>query len=205
MNINWYGQTCFRINSQIRKGKAVDLLIDPFFDKGARGPKLDTDILMITQNGTKIPSGNYFSISGPGEYDIKGIYITGIEAEKEGGKTTIYTIETEDIRLCHLGSLGQELTSEQLEIIDEVDILLIPVGGGDSLDTKKAVKVMSQIEPRIVIPMYYRIPKIKTKLDKVDVFLKEVGIKSLEALPKLNIKNKDLPKEDEAKIIVLKA
>ncbi len=200
MNINWYGQTCFRISSQVEKGKTVDLLIDPFFDKG-RGPKLDTDVLILTQDGAKIPAGKYFSISSPGEYDVKGAYITGIEA----GKTTIYTIEAEDIRICHLGTINEELSSEQIEAVNEVDILLIPVGGGDSLDAKKAVKLMSQIEPRIIIPMRYKIPKVKAKLDKVDAFLKEVGVKSLEALPKLNIKKKDLPKEDEAKIIVLKA
>ncbi len=208
MNINWYGQTCFRVNTQVEKGKTVDLLIDPFFDKGTgvRGPKLSADIILSTNRGQKIPAGKYFSILSPGEYDVKGVYIVGVRAEKEGkGKTTLFTIETESIRVCHLGTLDQELSSDQIETIGEVDILLLPVGGGDSLDVKKAVKVMSQIEPRIIVPMYYKIPKVKAKLDKIDGFLKEVGVKSPEALSKLNIKNKDLPKEDEAKIIVLKA
>lgn len=210
MNINWYGQTCFRIGAQIEKGKTVDILIDPFFDKesGVRGPKLETDILIVTRNNQKISSGNYFSISGPGEYDIKEVYIEGIEGKTNGkkeDKTTIYTIEAEDIKICHLGILGQnELTSNQLEAIEEVDILMLPVGGGESLDAKKAVKVMSQIEPKIIIPMYYKISKIKAKLDKIDSFLKELGIDSPKLLPKLNIKQKDLS-SDEAKIIVLEA
>ncbi len=210
MKINWYGQTCFRIDAQVEKGKTVDILIDPFFDKGSgiRGPKLDADILMVSQDGQKVVSGRYFSITGPGEYDVKGLYIQGIgdginSSEKE--RTTIYTIETEDIRLCHLGILGRnELSSNQLEKINGVDILMLPIGGNKSLDAKRAVKVMSQIEPKIIIPMYYKVPKIKTKLDKIDGFLKELGIKSLEPLPKLNIKAKDLPK-DEAKIIILEA
>lgn len=202
MNINWYGQTCFRIDSQIEKGKTTDLLIDPFLD-GARGPKLDTDVLFSTRRDQKIPAGKYFAISGPGEYDVKGLYVKGIETQ---GKKVIYTIETEDITVCHLGSLEQaELSSDQEEAVNKVDILLLPVGGGDSLDAKKAVKIMSQIEPKIIIPMNYKTAKVKGKLDKVDVFLKEVGIKSPESLPKLNIKAKDLPQEDEAKIIVLNA
>jgi len=210
MKINWYGQTCFRIDTQVEKGKTVDILIDPFFDKelGIRGPKLDADILMVSQDRQEAVSGRYFLITGPGEYDVKGVYIQGIRGDTNSDKkerTTIYTMEAEGIKLCHLGILGQnELSSNQLEKINEVDILMLPVGGGKSLDVKKAVKVMSQIEPKIIIPMYYKVPKIKIKLDKIDSFLKELGIKSLEPLPKLNIKAKDLPK-DEAKIIVLSA
>ena len=108
------------------------------------------------------------------------------------------------MKICHLGSLDQgELASKELEAIGDVDILMVPIGGKEALDTKEAIKIMSQIEPKIVIPMYYKIPGLKIALDGLDKFLKSLGIKKIESLPKLSIKKKDLP-EEEAKIITLK-
>jgi len=201
MNIIWYGQTCFRVLSSQGKNHSVNILIDPpEKGSGLRLPKLEADILLSTQN--KKISGSGFVISGPGEYDVKGVYIEGIFLS---GNKTIYTIGTEGIRVCHLGLLDKtELNSDKMERIGEVDILMVPVGGGMALDAKGAVKIISQIEPKIIIPMYYKIPKVKEKLDSVDKFLKELGIKSLEPLQKLSIKKKDIS-PDEAKIIVLKA
>ncbi len=110
--------------------------------------------------------------------------------------------------ICHLGDFGQkELTTEQLEKIGMVDVLIIPVGGIYTIDAKTAIKVMSQIEPKIIIPMHYQIAKLNLpaggKLDGLDKFLKILGIKKIETLPKLSVKKKDLS-EEEAKIIVLK-
>ena len=197
MNINWYGQTCFKI-SVSRAKESQDIIIDPpTKDSGLRGPKLEADILLSTDQKEKISQGNYFLIAGPGEYDIKGIYIQGTKAEN----ATIYIIEAEGMKLCHLGRITQkELTSEQIELIGEVDILFLPIG----IDSKKSVKIMSQIEPKVIIPSYYKISKSKEKLDSINSFLKVLGIKKLEKTPKLSIKAKDLPKE-EVKIIGLEA
>ena len=169
-------------------------------------------------------------IEGPGEYEIKGVFIQGIPSfhddsqGKERGVNTIYTIEAEEIRLCHLGDLGQqELTGEQLEKIGNVDILMIPIGGTYTIDSKIASNIIPQIEPKIVIPMHFQIPKLEVhpiksceagisqkaklfngvKLEGVDKFLKTMGIKSVEPLNKLLIKKKELLPE-ETKIIVLK-
>jgi len=216
MNIIWKGQSCFQIFTNQGKNNLVSIAIDPFSnDIGLRVPKLQADILLITHdhhdhNNIKAVSGQPFIIKGPGEYDIKEVFIQGFSAfyddsqgaEKE--KITIYTIEAEEIRLCHLGDLGQkELSSEQLEKIGEVDILMIPVGGTYTIDAEEAIKIMSQIEPKITIPIHYKVPNLKVKIDGVDKFLKALGIKSLEPLPKLSIKRKDISQE-EAKIIVLK-
>lgn len=216
MNINWYGQSCFQISSNQGKNNHVSTLIDPFEESiGLRLPrKLEADVVLITHNhfdhnNVKAVSGQPFIASCPGEYDIKGIFIQGIPAfhdnvqGKERGRTTIYTIEAEEIKLCHLGDLGQkELTAEQLDKIGDVDILMIPIGGFFTIDAQEAVKIMAQIEPKIIIPMHYRIPNLNIKLDGLDKFLKIVGVKKIEPLPKLSIKAKDLPKE-EVKIIVL--
>lgn len=205
MFINWYGQTCFKIGVQNgRNGEMVELIIDPFGkERGLRSPRFDEkNIVLFSLPGRSLPS--VFLINGPGEYDIKGIYIQGIEAQtKEKEKTTIYVIEAEGIRLCHLGFLGQkELPAKEIEEIGDIDILMLPLGDRETIGAKEAIEIMSQIEPRITIPMYYQTPGLKTKLDSLDKFLKTLGIKSPPPLPKLSIKKKDLP-EDEARIVVL--
>jgi L-ascorbate metabolism protein UlaG (beta-lactamase superfamily) len=215
MNINWRGQSCFQITSSHNKNDQVSIVIDPFSnDIGLRAPKFQADVLLISHdhhdhNNIKAVSGDPLIINGPGEYDVKEVVINGIPGfhdnsqGSEKGKITIYTIETEEIKLCHLSDLGQkELTSEQLDRIGDVDILMIPIGGTYTINSAEAIKIMAQIEPKITIPMHYKIPKLNIKLDGVDNFLKALGIKNLEPLPKLSIKKKDISSE-EAKIIIL--
>ncbi len=215
MNITWQGQSCFQITANQTKNTQTYIVIDPF-DKetGLKLPKLEADILLTTHNhhdhnNIKEVSGNYFLINNPGEYETKNIFIQGITSfhddsqGKERGSNTIYIIEAEEIRICHLGDLGQkELTESQLEAIGEVDVLMIPVGGTYTISSKEAVKIMSQIEPKITIPMHYQIPKLNIKLEGLEPFLKTMGIKKVEPLQKLSIKKKDIS-EDEAKIIIL--
>jgi len=212
MTIFWHGQSCFQIFARREKNNQVSIVIDPFDETlGLRVPSLSADILLVSHghhdhNNLKAVSGltsasSPFLISGPGEYEVKEVYIRGIPSL---GENTIYTIEAEDLKLCHLGDLGQkELTADQLEKIGEVDILMIPVGGVYTISSKEAPKIMAQIEPKIIIPMNYQVPKLKVKLDGLDKFLNIMGIKSIESLNKLSIKKKDLS-EEEIKIIVLK-
>lgn len=214
MQISWKGQACFHIIAQGLGHEQVKLVIDPFDPSiGLKMPSIDADIVLSTHdhpdhNNIKA-CGAAFAICGPGEYEIKDIAIQGIPSwhdEKEGkerGKNTIYVIEAEGIRLCHLGDIGQaELTSEQVSKIGNVDILFVPVGGVYTIAAKGASKIVNQIEPRIVIPMHYLLPNLKFKLDKVDEFLKEMGVKNAEAQNKLTLKLRDLPSE-EMKVVLL--
>jgi L-ascorbate metabolism protein UlaG (beta-lactamase superfamily) len=219
MNIFWHGQSCFEIITSPSKNSQIKIVIDPFSEEiGLKVPKLEADILLITHNhpdhnnikAVFSTKNSLFLISGPGEYEIKNVFVQGIPSwhdnsqGRERGENTIYTIEAEDLRLCHLGDLGQkELTEEQLEKIAEIDILMIPVGGVFTISAKETLKIMSQIEPKIVIPMHYALPKLKIKLDGLDKFLKSLRIKSIRPENKLSIRKKDLSPE-EAKIIVLK-
>ncbi len=215
MQIIWHGQSFFEIIAGRAKNGQVVLVIDPFSEEiGLRFPKVSADIVAVTSdlpdhNNAKAVAGNSneapFLISGPGEYEVKEIYIQGILSNKNNGKeNTIFTIKAEDLKICHLGDLAQkELTSEQVEQIGDVDVLMIPVGGNNTIDGKEALKIMSQIEPKIIIPMHYMLPKLKTKLEDADKFLKSVGVKKVEPLPKLTIKKKDIS-EEEVKIIILK-
>lgn len=215
MKITWHGHALFKIAVNPRKNSQVNIVIDPF-DKsiGLRFPRLEADILLVTHqhhdhNNVKGVLGTPFVIEGPGEYEVKDIFIHGISGfhdnceGKERGENTIYVIETEDIKLCHMGDFGQnELTEAQLDKIGNVDILMIPVGGTYTITDKEAVKVMAQLEPKITIPMHYSLPKLKIKLDSVSKFLKMFGVKSLTPVKKLSIKKKDVP-VDEAKIVIM--
>lgn len=221
--ITWAGQACFQISISNSKEHSAQIVIDPFDEKtGLKIPKLEGDILMVTHdhfdhNNVKAvkplsrEAGKAIMITGPGEYEISGVFIKGIPAfhdnsqGKERGKVTIYTIEAEDMRFCHLSDLGQDqLTDEQLEQIGQVDILMVPVGGGGfTIDGQGASKIISQIDPKIVIPMHYNLPGLKIKLDSVDKFKKAVGKNSIEPQDKLQIKSSALPKEG-MEIIILK-
>jgi L-ascorbate metabolism protein UlaG (beta-lactamase superfamily) len=210
MVITWYGNSCFKITSG-----ELTIVIDPF-DKeaGLRPPHFACDIVCVTHNhydhnNVGALSGEPFVVNGPGEYEIKGVSIRGIESfhdEKEGserGLNTIYIIEIEDIVLCHMGDFGQkELSEEQIKAINEVDILFIPVGGKYTIGGTRASNIVNQIEPRIAIPMHYKIPGLKADIEPVDRFLKEMGEGKLQAVEKLTIKKKTLPEQTE--IVVMK-
>ncbi len=212
--IYWAGQSCFQISVSNGKDHSADIVIDPFNEKIGKLPSLSADILLVTHdhpdhNNVKGVKGDPFLISGPGEYEVKEVFIQGIPSwhdDKEGkerGKNTIYIIEAEDIKFCHLGDLGQkQLTDEQLEKIDTVDILMVPVGGNYTIDSQEAQKVIQQIEPKIIIPMHYALAKSET-LEGVDKFLKVMGKNEVKPIDKLVIKQSALPKEGAMEIIVL--
>lgn len=224
--ITWAGQSCFQISvsNHLRGGSAgpakdhlANIVIDPFDEKiGLKMPNFEADVLLVTHdhydhNNAKIIKGSPFLIEGPGEYEVKGVFVQGINSfhdDKEGkerGLNTIYTIEAEGIRFCHLGDFGQkQLTDEQLEKIGTVDILMVPVGGSYTISFTEAQKVVSQIDPKIIIPMHYSLPKLTIELDDVNKFLKVMGKNAIEPQDKLNLKASALPKEGETSIITLK-
>jgi len=209
MQIIWYGQSCFQITSQKGKNNLVNIIINPpNKETGLKTPKIGADILLVGHNpnhkNIKAVNGDFFLVDGPGEYEIKEVYINGIsgfinnpEEIEENTETIIYTIEIEGMRICHLGNFEQkELNEEQVEKIGDIDILMVPV-------SENAKKIISQIEPKTIIPMQYKIPELKEKAGDLEEFLKLMGIKSTESLQKLSIKKKDVL-GNEAKIIILK-
>jgi len=214
MKITWHGQSCFKLLVKSNNGDKITILVDPF-DKetGLTPPRGSADIVLITHdhhdhNNLKIVSGTPFVINGPGEYDVKGVSIKGIHSYhdnskgSENGINTIYVIEAEDMKVCHLGDLGQkELADMQLDKMGEIDILMVPIGGTWTLDGEGAVKVINQIEPSVAIPMHYKIPGIDIKLDKVDDFLKEIGL-TPETVEEYNVKKLDLG--EDMKVVVMK-
>lgn len=212
MYITWLGQSCFKLQDKIGTD-GVTLITDPFGgDLGLKVPHSEADIVTVSHahhdhNNTDAVRGNPFIINTAGEYEIKGVFIEGVESahdEKNGGErgeNIIYRIEMEDISITHLGDLGHVLDAKQLERLEGTDILLIPVGGKYTINAAKAVEVISQIEPRIVIPMHYKVPGLKADLDGVDKFIKELGLKPRQE-EKLKISKKDLPQEDMELVVL---
>ena len=211
MIINWYGQSCFRLQS----GK-LTIFIDPFAKSiGLTPPRGEVDLVMVTHghpdhDNVKALSGDFFLIDGPGEYEAKGVRVLGIQSfhddklGAERGLNTIYRFEMEDMTIVHCGDLGQkELRSEQLEALGDVDVLMIPVGSVYTIDGKQAAHIVNQIEPKLVIPMHYKLPGLVPKLEDASQFLKELGYEG-EAVDKLTIKQKDLS-EDHMQIVVMRA
>ncbi len=211
MHINWYGQSCFKIAAQgDKKSKQwTNILIDPYDESiGLKMPKMEADILLSTHdhydhNDRKCLKTTPFIIDGPGEYEVKDIFIKGVSSfhdESKGserGINTIYTILAEDINLCHMGDFGEkELSSEQIEKIGSVDVLFIPVGGVYTIDAKGAARVISQIEPRMVIPMHYKIPGVKVDIHELSDFLKAIGEKGAKTEEKLVLQRKDFSGDD---------
>lgn len=214
MEIKYFGHSCFLL-----RDKNATLLIDPFSPEvGLKLPRIATDIVTITHdhydhNNTGIVQAKMreepFIIKGPGEYEVSGVSIFGVATYhdnslgKERGRNTIYIIIMDGIRLAHLGDLGHILTDEQLEEVNGVDILFIPTGGIYTLDAKEAVEVIGQIEPKVVIPMHYQLPGLKIKLNPVEDFLKEMGLKEIKPLDKLVVSRERLP--EERAVVVLNA
>lgn len=199
MHITWHGQNCFKI--QIDK---TILMIDPFDPKkeGLKlsAPKADIVVLNRPNESYKaVKSTNeekgLFLVSSPGEFEVGGIFIYAIPIKQKDSMELIYHLEIEQVSVGHLGNLNRALTEEELERLNGIDVLMIPVGGNRVLDAKKATELISQIEPRIVIPMRYKVPGLIEKLDSVDSFCQEIGACEKEHLEKLKVAKKDLPAE----------
>ena len=216
MEIFWYGQSCFLI-----KTKYGNIVIDPYdseksnTDSKLHLPKIKADVVLATHdhsghNGiekiakdekTKKP----FVISGPGEYEISGINICGLqtshgensETGKSLGLNTVYSIQAEDLNLVHLGDLGELLTDEQQDKIGKVDILFAPIGGYYTLSVKQIINLINTVEPKIVIPMHYNLDGDNQKLSGLSEFQKEIGLTQIPKKDSLKISEKDLPSETE--------
>jgi L-ascorbate metabolism protein UlaG (beta-lactamase superfamily) len=206
MLIQYYGQSCFKITTKPagRATEDVVLFFDPFGKElGLRPPQGQADVVFVSHNhpdhnNVAAIKGEPIIIDTPGEYAIKGINIVGVDSfhdNEEGalrGRSTMFVLEAEDLKICHLGDLGGELVGKQLEEIDGVDILFVPVGGKYTIDGKKAAELIHKIEPAIVIPMHYKIAGSVEDIDDEKRFCTEMGNCPKEKTAKLNIKKKDL-------------
>ena len=213
MYLSYLGHSCFKLQDKVGP-EGVVVVTDPFDPAfiGLKMPSLEADTVTISHdhkdhNYLKAIRKEPFVINAAGEYEVHGVFVEGIDSfhdNKEGaerGGNIIYRIEVDDITITHLGDLGSTLNTKQLERLEGTDILLLPVGGKYTLDAKLAVEVINQIEPRIIIPMHYKVDGLKMEIDGLDKFIKELGLKPTYE-EKLKISKRELPAEDMELVIL---
>lgn len=205
MVLNYYGLSFFRAQGN---QSDVSVVFDPFDQQsGWRLPRPSADLVLSSDPRVKTSAlsvksregGSPFFITAPGEYEVKGVFVYGIHATAD---SILYVAGIDDIYVGHLGTLDRTLTEHELDALGRIDVLLLPVGGGTTLSPKSAIDVITQIEPRIVVPMMYKLAGVKADLRPIEDFLKEYGVKDAAREDKLKVLKKDLP-ADETKVVVL--
>jgi L-ascorbate metabolism protein UlaG (beta-lactamase superfamily) len=211
MEITWYGLTCFRLSE---RGLAT-VVTDPYPpETGLTFPRLRADIVTVSHDDaecryTSGVRGPYKSLDGPGEYEIGGVFITGIATfadNKQGaarGLNTLFTFDFGGLTVCHLGRLGHVPTQSQVEDLGTVNVLLVPVGGGGSLNPAQASEVISLFEPSAIIPMYYKIKGLEKSLGTLSRFLKEMGVEKIDSQEALKVSRTSL--SEETQVVVLES
>jgi L-ascorbate metabolism protein UlaG (beta-lactamase superfamily) len=215
-DVQYLGHSCFRL-----RGRDGIVLTDPYDRSvGLDIGKPTAHIVTVSHDhpdhanvaSVRPARERVFVVEGAGEYEISGILITGVRTfhdKKKGeerGKNTVYVIHLDDVVFCHLGDLGHELTAQQLDEIGSVDVLFVPVGGGETITPAEATSVISQLEPRIVVPMHYAQSdqmSFAEELGSLEKFTNELGLKEYVAETKLNLNSSSLPAEGEQTRVVI--
>jgi L-ascorbate metabolism protein UlaG (beta-lactamase superfamily) len=173
--------------------------------------KVEADIVTVSRED---PDHSYVEgvggtarrVQGPGEYEVADILIAGVATAAEamtGPTNTAYVLRFDDLAVCHLGGLRSKLDAKQIEEIGSVDVLLVPVGGNGFVAPAAAAEVVHQLEPRVVIPMEYRVDGQGSDLEPVDHFVREMGSKEFTTEPKLTVTRSSLPAE--LRVVVLES
>ena len=213
MEITWYGHSCFRLTER----NYATVVTDPYDSKtiGYDALKLRSDIVTVSHDApghsnTDAVKGTSHVIDGPGEFEIGGVFITGVQSDAGTGKkkakedaprNTIYVFDYDGITVAHLGDLRQTPTQSEIESLGTVNVVLVPVGGGGGLNAAKAAEVISLIEPNLVIPMHYSTPAAKLSLDSLNKFIKEMGLTKPSTQASLKVTRSGLP--NETHVVVL--
>lgn len=208
MELYWLGHGCFRL-----RGRDATVVADPCpRSTGYTIGKVAADIVTISHDH---PEHSYLEaitgtpkvLRGPGEYEIASVLFTGVRTYHDAqrgarrGRNTAFVIEIDDVRVCHLGDLGHVLTPEQVEMLPGIDVLLLPVGGGTTIDAVAAAEVVSLLEPKIVVPMHYRTEVSTAKLDPLSRFLHEMGLGDVIPQPRLSVTRSNLPSETQVVVL----
>jgi L-ascorbate metabolism protein UlaG (beta-lactamase superfamily) len=212
VEITWLGHSCFRL-----RDRAATVVTDPYGkDVGLNLVRVRADIVTVSHdagdhNYVKGVKGDFQILTGPGEYEVSSVFVTGLElrgdrkAKKDavaGPRNTVFLFQFDDLTVCHLGDLSIVPTQAQVEeALSEVDVLLIPVGGAETLNASQAAEVVSLLEPHIVIPMHYHVPDSPLNLEPVGKFLKEMGLDKVAPQETLKVSRSGLP--DETQVVVL--
>jgi L-ascorbate metabolism protein UlaG (beta-lactamase superfamily) len=214
MEITWYGHSCFKLTE---RGLAT-VVTDPYdhHQVGYEALKLKADIVTVSHatpghNFVSAVKGDAHVLDGPGEFEIGGVFITGVQTnghvkkEENELRNTMFLFDFNGINVLHLGDLTRVPTQTEVEDLGPINVALVPVGSGGALNAIKATEIISLLEPSIVIPMHYATAATGAtlqKMDTLDKFLKEMGLSHVEPVPSIKIPNaSSLP--DETKVVIL--
>jgi L-ascorbate metabolism protein UlaG (beta-lactamase superfamily) len=208
VDITWFGHACFRIRED-----GVTIVADPYSKEiGYALPRVRADVITLSHaheghsyaQGTR---GRPRVLRSPGEYEVGGVFMTAVPtfhddlAGRERGQNLGFLYDFQDLTACHLGDLGHGLNQAQLEALDGVNVLMIPVGGGATLSPSAAVELVAEIEPNIVIPMHYRLPGLARDLAPVSRFLKAMGVSPPAPQPSLRVRPGGLSEETQVVLL----
>ncbi len=208
MELTWYGLSCFRLTER----KHATVVTDPYNGKlGLPTLKLKADVVTVSHDapghnyGTAV-SGAQHNLDGPGEYEIGNVFITGIvtKSAAHANNNVIFLFDYDGLKVAHLGDMDKVPSQTEIEALEEVNILLLPVGGGNGLNAAQASELVSMLEPNIVVPMHYKLPGLKLELEEIDRFLKEMGVTEPTEEDSLKISLSNLPEETETVILTPK-
>jgi len=211
MEITWFGLSCFRLSER----GGISIVCDPYDHQqvGFSSLKLKADVVTISHdapghNHLAAVKGDPYIIQGPGEFEIGGVFVTGVRTNGKKRNpdepyNTLYLFDYDGLSVVHLGDISRVPTQAEVEALGQVDVVLVPVGGGGSLTPDKAVEVINILEPSIVIPMHYALPESTLNLLPLSRFLKEMGVERAEPQPTVKIERSRLP--EETQVIVLEA
>ncbi len=209
MEITWYGLSCFRLTER----SMATVVTDPYDHRivGFEALKLRADIVTVSHDA---PGHNYVSavkgyshmITGPGEYEIGGVFVTGIQTNghkrnEEEPRNSLYVFDYDGVTVAHLGDLRRVPTQTEVEALGTVHVALVPVGGGGGLNAAKAAEVVSLLEPGYVIPMHFSTSAVSLKLAPLNKFLKEMGLAKADTMPSLKVTKSSVP--EETHVVVL--
>ncbi len=209
MEITWYGLNCFRLTE---RGHAT-IVTDPYDIVWGYPPlKLRGDIVTMSREASsqsylKSVQGVQRAVTGPGEYEIGGVFIIGAaminkrSKEADVSRNVAYLFDFDGLSVLHLGNLDYVPSQSAVEKLGAVDIVLVPVGGNDALDSAQAAEVVSLFEPKIVIPMRYKTPRLGLDFAPVDKFLKERGVTAPLAQESLKVSRSNLPEQTQVVLL----
>ncbi|MDX1662143.1 MAG: MBL fold metallo-hydrolase [Candidatus Promineifilaceae bacterium] len=205
MEITWHGMSCFRLKER----NMAAVVTDPYHDSLGLPPlKLRAEVVTVSHeapghNNVDAVSGYDYALTGPGEYEIGGVFITAIAtpAETNAGRNVLFMFDYEGITVAHLGDMAKVPQQTQIEALEMVNVLLVPVGGGNTLNAAQAAELVSMLEPNIVVPMHYQLPELTVELDGVERFLNEMGVTEVNEEASLRLSSSTFQEETEVVIL----
>jgi L-ascorbate metabolism protein UlaG (beta-lactamase superfamily) len=209
MEIVWYGLSSFRITERGRSSVVTDPYPD---DNGYVHPRPKGDVVTVScsdpmRNYVRAVRSSSRVLDGPGEYEIGGVFITGVavfrpvRGDRVSPRNTIFVFEIDDVTVCHLGALDHVPGQSQMEALGAVNVLLTPVGGNDLITADQATEVISMLEPNIIIPMHYQVSGTKLRLPRVETFMKEMGVEQVHPVDSLKVTKSSLPGETQVVLL----